>query len=431
MSPSTRLRLFYFAYYGCVGTFLPYFAPYLRGLGFSGEQIGTVQMIGPLVAVPTAIAWATAADRLRAPARVLAVATAWAFLAVIFLPAARTPVAVGLVLLAYSLADRAVVPLVDSLTVEWTIHHPGSSYARIRLFGLVGFAVVTSAVGLVLTWRGDRPGDPLVPVAVAACVGGYALLALRLPVPPVPPHPPRFREMAGLLRDGPLLALLAVFSLHWGGNGSLPPPLRPLRARPRASRQRHRGGHGAGGGGRGRGAARLPPHRRALPAPLHPGRLLRGERAALAAPLPGRLGRVGGRAPAPPRLHLRTLLGRRHGRHVAGRPVAAAGHRPGHLRRRGLRRWETPWATSSPAWATTAGTASGPSSPGRRAWRSWRSSRSSPCPGLVAHRRSRSVFAPDSLAEDQEELRRGHRVDERVVGLVVGEPAGPGAPRTG
>ncbi len=216
MSPSTRLRLFYFAYYGCVGTFLPYFAPYLRGLGFSGEQIGTVQMIGPLVAVPTAIAWATAADRLRAPARVLAVATAWAFLAVLFLPAARAPVAVGLVLLAYSLADRAVVPLVDSLTVEWTIHHPGSSYARIRLFGSVGFAVVTSAVGLVLTWRGDRPGDPLVPIAVAACVGGYALLALRLPVPPVPPHPPRFREMAGLLRDGPLLALLAVFSLHWG-----------------------------------------------------------------------------------------------------------------------------------------------------------------------------------------------------------------------
>ena len=216
MSASTRLRLFYFAYYGCVGTFLPYFAPYLRGLGFSGEQIGTVQMIGPLVAVPTAIAWATAADRLRAPARALSIASAWALLAVVFLPAARTPVAVGLVLLAYSLADRAVVPLVDSLTVEWTVHHPGSSYARIRLFGSVGFAVLTSAVGLVLTWRGDRPGDALVPIAVAACVGCYALVARHLPVPPAPPHPPRFREMAGLLRDGPLLALLAVFSLHWG-----------------------------------------------------------------------------------------------------------------------------------------------------------------------------------------------------------------------
>jgi len=216
MSPAARLRLFYFAFYGGVGTFLPYFAPYLRGLGFSGEQIGTVQMIGPLVAVPAAIAWSVAADRLRAPARVLRFATAWAFLAVLFLPAARTPFAVGAVLLATALADRAVVPLVDSVTVEWAAHHPGTTYARIRLFGSVGFAVLTSVVGLLLTWRGDRPGDPLVPLAVVACVGAYALAARRLSAAPAPPHPPRFREMAGLLAHWPLLALLAVFSIHWG-----------------------------------------------------------------------------------------------------------------------------------------------------------------------------------------------------------------------
>jgi|WetSurMetagenome_2_1015567.scaffolds.fasta_scaffold147436_2 MFS transporter, PPP family, 3-phenylpropionic acid transporter len=216
MSPATRLRLFYFAYYGGVGTLLPYFAPYLRGLGFTGEQIGTVQMIGPLVAVPVAIAWSTAADRLRAPARVLGMATAWAFLAVLLLPATRTPLAVGAVLLAYSLADRAVVPLVDSVTVEWAAHQPGTTYARIRLFGSVGFAVLSSTVGVLLTWRGDRPGDPLVPVALVACVGAYALVARHLSAAPAPPHPPRFREMAGLLAHGPLLALLVVFSVHWG-----------------------------------------------------------------------------------------------------------------------------------------------------------------------------------------------------------------------
>ena len=251
MSPATRLRLFYFAYYGCVGTLLPYFAPYLRGLGFSGERIGTVQMIGPLVAVPTAIAWATAADRLRAPARVLGLATAWAFLAVLLLPAARTPVAVGLVLLAYSLADRAVVPLVDSLTVEWTVHHPEPSYARIRLFGSLGFAVLTASVGLLLTWRGDRPGDPFVPVAVAACVGAYALVARRLPAPPAPasPSPLPGDGRAAPRRAPPRAPPRLLPSL--GGDRAVPPPLRPLRARPRAPRQRHRRGHDRGRGGRG------------------------------------------------------------------------------------------------------------------------------------------------------------------------------------
>src|SRR5919206_402168 len=50
MSPASRLRLFYFLYYGAVGANLPYLAAYLRGLGFSGEAIGTVQMLSPLVA---------------------------------------------------------------------------------------------------------------------------------------------------------------------------------------------------------------------------------------------------------------------------------------------------------------------------------------------------------------------------------------------
>jgi PPP family 3-phenylpropionic acid transporter len=109
-----------------------------------------------------------------------------------------------------------VIPLVDSVTVEWAAHHPATTYSSIRLFGSVGFAVLTSVVGLLLTWRGDRPGDPLVPLAVVACVGAYALAARRLSAAPAPPHPPRFREMAGLLADWPLLALLAVFSIHWG-----------------------------------------------------------------------------------------------------------------------------------------------------------------------------------------------------------------------
>src|SRR5512140_716558 len=116
MAPAWRLRLVYFLYYGAVGTTLPYFAPYLRDLGFSGSAIGTVQMLAPLVAPAAALGWTALADRTGAPERTLRLAAMVSLAAAVFLPVARTPLAVGAVVLLQSVGDRAVVPLLDSLT---------------------------------------------------------------------------------------------------------------------------------------------------------------------------------------------------------------------------------------------------------------------------------------------------------------------------
>ncbi len=218
MVPAARLRLFYFLYYGNVGAFLPYFSPYLRGLGFSGEQIGTVQMLPSLLAPAVAIAWATWADRRGTLGRALRRATAWAAACALALPLARTPLAVGAVVLLQSLGDRAVVPLVDSTTLEWCRADPAHAYARIRLFGSLGFIALSVALGHLLTLRGDRAGDVLVPLAVAACVAGYAAVARAVPSPPAHPGPrPGLGDMAKLLRDRRLVALTAACGIHWAG----------------------------------------------------------------------------------------------------------------------------------------------------------------------------------------------------------------------
>jgi MFS transporter, PPP family, 3-phenylpropionic acid transporter len=216
MSPPTRLRLFYFLYYGSVGASLPYLGAYLRGLGFTGGQIGNVLMLGPLLAAPVALSWAAAADRLGSPARALRMASLWTLGSILLLPLARTPVAVGAVLLAQGLADRAVVPLVDSVSMEYVRAEGRLSYARIRLFGSLGYVALSLGVGLLLWLRGDRPADPAVPLAVVACVGGYALSARELPSPPRSGERPRLRELLALVRSGPLLWLLAVAMVHWG-----------------------------------------------------------------------------------------------------------------------------------------------------------------------------------------------------------------------
>jgi len=215
MSPATRLRIFYFLYYGYVGAALPYFPVYLKGLGFSGGEIGTVLMIGPLVAAPAALAWATISDRLRAPSQALAAAALWSLGAALFLPVARAPLALGAVVLLQSMAERAVVPLADSVTVEWARANPGASYTHIRLFGSLGFIALAQGLGLLLAARGDVPGDRAVPLAVLACVAGYALVALRLPSPSPPPASPHRREALALVRDPRVVGLLAACAVHW------------------------------------------------------------------------------------------------------------------------------------------------------------------------------------------------------------------------
>jgi MFS transporter, PPP family, 3-phenylpropionic acid transporter len=215
MAPSTRLRLFYFLYYGNVGTYLPYFAAYLRGLGFTGEQIGAVQMLPSLLAPVVAIAWASFADHRATPQRALALASGWAALAVLALPFARTPLQVGAVVVLMAFGDRAVVPLADSITLEWCREDPARSYARIRLFGSIGFIVLSLAVGRALTLRGDLPADLLVPIVTVLLLAGYALVARSAPASTRAAGRPGPRDMLALVRDRRLHLLLAASALHW------------------------------------------------------------------------------------------------------------------------------------------------------------------------------------------------------------------------
>ncbi len=206
-----KLRVLYFLYYAAVGSFLFYFAPYLRGLGFSGAQIGAVIMAAQIVSAFAALGWGAVADRLGDPARTLRLCAAGALVAACGLPFARTPLQVGLVLSLATTCSGSVVPLVDSVTVEAL----RMGYARTRLFGSVGFIVAAQGLGLLLSARGDRPADAVMPLAFLACTLGYAVTAQTLPRVSSAHERLRFADAAALFGNVPLLALLGICALHW------------------------------------------------------------------------------------------------------------------------------------------------------------------------------------------------------------------------
>lgn len=209
-----RLRWFYFLAYAGVGTYQTYFAPYLRGLGFSGRQIGAVSLVQQLMAVPAALLWGGLGDRL-GPARALRICAAGAALAMLSLPLVRTPLSMALLLGTAAAFGPGVVPLVDSTTVEAVRGREGHSYARTRLWGSLGFVVSAPALGVLLTARGDRPADPAMPLAYLACVVTNGLLAQSFPAARSVVQRPRVREALALLRHPKLLFLLLLCVLHW------------------------------------------------------------------------------------------------------------------------------------------------------------------------------------------------------------------------
>ena len=205
-----RLRAFYFLAYAGVGTWLSYFAPYLRGLGFTGEEIGAVTTAQQLTAVPASLLWGAIGDRLGL-ARALRICATGAALTMLALPLAKTPLTMAAVLVAGAMFGPGIVPLVDSTTVEAVRHE----YARTRLWGSLGYIVSAQAMGFFLAWRGEQPGDPAMPIAYVACIVTNALLAQSFPPSQATVERPHWRDAVALLRSPSLLFILGICALHW------------------------------------------------------------------------------------------------------------------------------------------------------------------------------------------------------------------------
>jgi PPP family 3-phenylpropionic acid transporter len=205
----------YFFYFLSVGVSMPFLPPFLRGLGLTGRQIATILSVLPLLNVGLPFLWAWTADQTRRHARVLAIAYLGAGLAYAPLAIASGFSGAFISYAAAAIFLAGIGSLLDALAIARV--RAGADYGRIRVWGSAGYILSAVGMGAVLTARGDRPGDRLVPVAISATLLGAFAIASRLRVTGEAAGRPRLRDVRTLLGDRRLRLLLTVAPLHWIG----------------------------------------------------------------------------------------------------------------------------------------------------------------------------------------------------------------------
>ncbi len=144
-----RLSTIYFFYFAVLGVLVPYFGLYLKSLGFTPIEIGSlmaVLMVSRIVA-PNVWAWIADYREGRLPViRASALLAAAAFLGVFFGVHFWW---LALVMLAFSFFWHASLPVLEVLTLNHTGARPGA-YGHVRLWGSLGFIATVLAMGPVL-----------------------------------------------------------------------------------------------------------------------------------------------------------------------------------------------------------------------------------------------------------------------------------------
>jgi PPP family 3-phenylpropionic acid transporter len=189
-----KLSSFYFWYFAFIGAFAPYFALYLRSIGFSASEIGLLLAVNPVARIFGPNVWGWLADHYRARGaliRVTAVGTAVVFSLVLF------STRFGWMFVTLALLNVfwcGVLPLAESATLSLVGSKVGV-YGRVRLWGSVGFVAVVVFAGYLLDYLGIVALGPMILILLVL------MAASTFPLP-------RDREPSRHLDHSPILSIL-------------------------------------------------------------------------------------------------------------------------------------------------------------------------------------------------------------------------------
>ncbi len=203
--PYWRLSAFYFAYFGFVGAFTPFWSLYLKSLMFSAFQIAILMSLFQVARIFSPSLWGWLADHTGKRTRIIQ----WlAGLSLVSYAGAFFGESFGwlfAVMLLLSFFWSASLPLIEAITLG----HLGDRldrYGHIRLWGSIGFIAAVIGLGYAFEHTGIR----LLLWVVLALLGVVWLLSYKLSDPLIKPQHSDAGSIWVILKRKEVLALLAA-----------------------------------------------------------------------------------------------------------------------------------------------------------------------------------------------------------------------------
>lgn len=145
-----RLSSSYFWYFSVLGLFIPFLGLFLDSKNFSSLEIGEILALVTATKILGPALWAWMADK---TGKQLSIIRLGAFLALVcfsFLYGMESYWSLTLVLAIFNLFWTAILPQLEVLTLN-SVRHKPKIYARIRLWGSVGFVMIAFMGGEIIT----------------------------------------------------------------------------------------------------------------------------------------------------------------------------------------------------------------------------------------------------------------------------------------
>jgi PPP family 3-phenylpropionic acid transporter len=208
--PYWRLSSFYFFYFALLGALVPYWGLFLQNRGFDAVAIGQLMAILMATKIVAPNIWGWLGDHLGRRMGIVRFASLASLLVFTGMYLAQGFWPIALVMTAYSFFWNASLPQFEAVTFNY-LQDRVARYARIRLWGSVGFIVTVVLLGALV----DRQGTEILLPALTLIFVGIWLGSLTVADPAVGPHPHDQVSLSKVMRRPAILAFfLAVFLMQ-------------------------------------------------------------------------------------------------------------------------------------------------------------------------------------------------------------------------